>query len=66
MISWPRPKTRARLHKFADHEEIRSLREEIALARMLAEPRWNMVKNDNDLIMACGSLNTLLLPSNGS
>jgi hypothetical protein len=51
----------ARLHKFADHEEIRSLREEIALARMLVEKRWNIVKNDNDLISACGSLNTLLL-----
>jgi|SRR5579872_2115585 len=51
----------ARLLKLADHEEIRSLREEIALARMLVERRWNLIRNDNDLIMACGSLNTLLL-----
>ena len=51
----------ARLLQLADHEEIRSLREEIALARMLVERRWNTIKNDNDLIMACGSLNTLLL-----
>lgn len=51
----------ARLLKLADHEEIRSLREEIALARMLVERRWNLIRNDNDLIMACGSVNTLLL-----
>lgn len=52
---------KARLLELADHEEIRSLREEIGLARMLVERRWNTIRNDNDLIMACGSLNTLLL-----
>lgn len=51
----------ARLHQLADHEEIRSLREEIALARMLTEQRWNLIKTDADLMMACGSINTLLL-----
>lgn len=51
----------ARLHQLSDHEEIRSLREEIALARMLTEKRWNLIKTDADLMMHCGSINTLLL-----
>jgi hypothetical protein len=51
----------ARLLQFSDHEEIRSLREEIAIARMLVEKRWNLIKTDSDLIMSCGSVNTLLL-----
>lgn len=52
---------RVRLHRLAEHDEIRSLREEIALARMLAERRWNMMKTDNDAIIHCASINTLLL-----
>jgi hypothetical protein len=51
----------ARLAQFAEHEEIKSLRDEIALARMLVERRWNMVQTDTDLLAACGTLNTLLL-----
>jgi hypothetical protein len=50
-----------RLAQFAEHEEVKSLRDEIALARMLIERRFNLIKDDADLISACGSLNTLLL-----
>jgi hypothetical protein len=50
-----------RLAQFAEHEEVKSLRDEIALARMLIERRFNLIQNDADLISACGSLNTLLL-----
>jgi len=49
------------LAQFAEHEEVKSLRDEIALARMLIERRFNLIKDDADLISACGSLNTLLL-----
>ncbi len=50
-----------RLAQFAEHEDVKSLRDEIALARMLIERRFNLIKDDADLIAACGSLNTLLL-----
>lgn len=50
-----------RLAQFAEHEEVKSLRDEIALARMLIERRFNLIRDDADLIAACGSLNTLLL-----
>lgn len=52
---------RARLTELSGHEEVKSLREEIGLARMLIEQRFNLVKTDLDLLNACGPLNTLLL-----
>jgi len=52
---------RVRLAEFAEHEEVKSLRDEIALARMLIERRFNLIQNDADLIGACAPLNTLLL-----
>jgi hypothetical protein len=52
---------RTRLANLAEHEEVKSLRDEIALARMLIERRFNLIQNDADLIGACAPLNTLLL-----
>jgi len=44
-------------------EQIKSLREEIALCRALVERRLNMVEEGNsaDFLAACGQVNTLLL-----
>jgi len=50
-----------RLAQFAEHEDVKSLRDEIALARMLIERRFNLIQNDADLLSACGSLNQLFL-----
>jgi len=52
---------RARLASFAESENIKSLRDEIALARLMAERHWNMIKNDNDFINRAPSINSLLL-----
>lgn len=52
---------RARLAELSEHEEVKSLREEIALARMLIERRFDLIKNDSDLIQACSPINTMLL-----
>ena len=50
-----------RVNQLADHEAIRSLREEIAIARRLLERRWNLMKSDQDLLMGCGAINSLLM-----
>ena len=42
-------------------EELKSLREEIALCRSLVEQRLNMVKSDADLLAAVGQVNSLFL-----
>ena len=52
---------RTRLAQLSEHEQIKSLRDEIALARMLIEERFNKVKDDSDLISAFGPINTALL-----
>ncbi len=51
----------AQLARFAESESIKSLRDEIALARMMVERHWNAIKSDNDFISRAGSINTLLL-----
>lgn len=51
----------ARLAQLSEHESVKSLREEIALARMLIERRFNAIKTEIDLLNACGPLNQLLL-----
>lgn len=53
--------SRRRLAQFAESEQIKSLRDEIAMARVLTEKRFNLIKNDADLLSACGPLNTLFL-----
>lgn len=50
-----------RLATFSEHDDLKSLREEVAFARMLIEKRFNMVTCDTELLAACGTLNTLLL-----
>jgi len=52
---------RAKLARFAESESIKSLRDEIALARLMAERHWNMIKTDNDFISRASSINSLLL-----
>lgn len=47
--------------EFSSHEALLSLRDEIALVKILIEERFNMIKNDSDLMVACGPLNTLFL-----
>lgn len=53
--------SRTRLAQFAESDTIKSLRDEIAMARVLTEKRFNLIKTDADLLSACGPLNTMLL-----
>ena len=41
---------RRRLAELKGHEEVKSLRDEIALTRILVEERFNSIKNDADLL----------------
>lgn len=50
-----------RLAYFAEHEDVKSLRDEIALTRMLIERRFNMIQSRTDELAACEPLNRLLL-----
>jgi len=52
---------RIRHSELSDHEELKSLREELAIARLILEERFNAIKSEVDLLAACGSLNSLLL-----
>ncbi len=52
---------RLRHETLSNHDALRSIREEVAVARMLLEERLNSIKTDADLISACGPINTLLL-----
>jgi len=52
---------RVRHATLSDHDELRSIREEVALARMVLEERLNSIRTDADLIAATGPVNTLLL-----
>lgn len=52
---------RKRLSELTDHEDVKSLRDEIAIARMLIEERLNNIHDKNDMLAACGPLNQLLL-----
>lgn len=54
-------KDQSRLASLNEHSELKSLRDEIAIARMLIEERFNLIQTDSDLITACGTLNSLLL-----
>lgn len=52
---------RTRLATVSDHlEPVKALRESIALLTIMIEKRWNLVRNDGDLLQACGPLNTML------
>lgn len=44
-----------------DHEQVKSLRDEIALCRILIEERYNSIKDDTDMLAASSSINSLFL-----
>jgi hypothetical protein len=54
-------KYRKRYGDFLDSDELRSLHDEVALARMALEERLNLVQNDAEYIAACGTINTMFL-----
>jgi len=54
-------KYRERHAQLSEHEEIRSIREEVGIARMLLEERLNAINCEADLIASCAGINTLLL-----
>jgi len=41
-------------------EPVKELHDAISLTHMLIEKRWNLIKDDADLIMGCGPLNQLI------
>lgn len=47
--------------RHASSTELKSLREEIALIRTMAERRLNMIDSNADFMTACGQVNTLFL-----
>lgn len=52
---------KTRLAAISDElEPVKELRDSIALTHRLIERRYNMVKEDSDLLMACGPLNQLI------
>lgn len=55
------PRYQARLQELSEDEQIKSLREEVAIARMLIEERLNKIVSDHDLYTATGAINALLL-----
>ena len=52
---------RRRLAELSGHENIKSLREEIGLVRMLIEKHLNAAQGDLGVLAACGSLNQLIV-----
>ncbi len=61
MYNLTQAKKQERLGHFADHEDVKNLREEIAITRMLIEQRFNTIEDDSDLLAAVGGLNKLLI-----
>lgn len=55
------PRFRARMAELSEGEEIKSLRDEIAIARMLVEELLNRVRGSEDVSMVSGKVNALLL-----
>lgn len=52
---------RKRYGDFFESDELRSLHDEVALARMALEERLNLVQNDAEFIAASSQLNTMFL-----
>ncbi len=52
---------RLRYDDLSEHDALKSLRDEVAMARMLLEERFNLIQNESELLAACGQLNTMLL-----
>ena len=54
-------KDRFQLASVAGAEQLKSLRDEIALVRELVARMWDRIETDQELIQSCGMLNTLCL-----
>ena len=52
---------RRRLAELSGHEQIKSLREEIGLVRMLIEKHLNAAQGNLELLTSCGSSNQLIV-----
>lgn len=55
------PRFQTRMAELGEADEIKSLRDEVAIARMLIEERLNAIKGNDDLFTATGAINSLLL-----
>jgi len=55
------PRYQQRMAELCTHDDIKSLRDEVAIAKMLLGERLNLIKEDGDLVSASGAINTLLL-----
>lgn len=55
------PRFQTRMAELGAADEVKSLRDEVAIARMLIEERLNKIKGDQDLFTATGAINSLLL-----
>lgn len=53
-------KWRAKVQHFADNPEVKSLREEIGILRMMLETILNKCNDDNDLIIYAGKIQELV------
>lgn len=54
-------KDRARLAQVSEElEPVKELRDSIGLLHMMIERRWNAIKDDTELLQACGPLNQML------
>jgi hypothetical protein len=53
-------KFQSRLNEFADNDQIKSLREEVGIARMLLEEIINMCSDSTELIMASNRISDLV------
>jgi len=56
-----RAQDRARLASFAEHDDIKSLRDEIALTRMMIEGLWNSAQSDVERLAIYGRVNSHIL-----
>ena len=54
-------KYRARVGELADHEQVKSLREEIGVLRMMLEEILNRCKDDNDLLIYSSKISDLVM-----
>ena len=56
-----RAQDRARLATFAEHDDIKSLRDEIALTRMMIEGLWNSAQSDVERMAVYGRVNSHII-----
>lgn len=54
-------KWQARLHDLANHDAVKSLRDEIAIARMLLENKLNLCEDANDLALNAAGIGDLVM-----